>query len=89
MSPYGKQKLPFLYSAHHSLCSVAGFEPQPAHLPQTPAARAAGLTYATMLFRQRLRSGKLAPEMINGVELCMNSYRSVSLNLPLTYPLIV
>ncbi|KAN0097060.1 Acyltransferase ChoActase/COT/CPT [Tylopilus felleus] len=53
----------------------AGFEPQPAHLPQTPAARAAGLTYATMLFRQRLRSGKLAPETINGVELCMNSYR--------------
>ena len=89
MSPYGKQKLPFLYSVHHSLYSAAGFESQPAHLPQTPAARAAGLTYATMLFRQRLRSGKLPPETFKGVELCMDPYRSVSLNLPLTYPLIV
>ncbi|KAN0097062.1 Acyltransferase ChoActase/COT/CPT [Tylopilus felleus] len=53
----------------------AGFEPQPAHLPQTPTARAAGLTYATLLFRQRLRSGKLSPETLKGVELCMDSYR--------------
>ena len=44
-----------------------------------------------MLFRQRLRSGKLAPETLKGVELCMDPYRSVYLNLqvPLTYPLIV
>ena len=42
-----------------------------------------------MLFRQRLRSGKLPPEMIKGVELCMDPYRSVSLNLSLAYPLMV
>jgi carnitine O-acetyltransferase len=52
-----------------------GFKPQPAHLPQTPAARAAGITRATMLFRQSLRSGKSAPDTIKGIELCMDTYR--------------
>ena len=68
----------FYDSYHHSCFSLGGFKPQPAHLPQTPAARAAGLTYAAMLFRQRLRSGKLTPDTVKGVEFCMDAYRSVS-----------
>ncbi|KAF8141592.1 acyltransferase ChoActase/COT/CPT [Boletus edulis] len=52
-----------------------GFEPQPAHLPQTPAARAAAVTRSAMLFRQRLRSGQLAPDAIKDVQICMDTYR--------------
>ena len=37
-----------------------------------------------MLFRQRLRSGKLAPEKAKGFELCMDAYRSVALIPSLT-----
>ncbi|KAG8220958.1 acyltransferase ChoActase/COT/CPT [Butyriboletus roseoflavus] len=52
-----------------------GFEPQPTHLPQTPAARAAAITRAAMLFRQNLRSGQLSPDVIKGAQLCMDTYR--------------
>ncbi|KAG9313003.1 acyltransferase ChoActase/COT/CPT [Chiua virens] len=52
-----------------------GFKPQPAHLPQTPAARAAGITRAAMLFRQNLRSGQLAPDANKDSQFCMDTYR--------------
>lgn len=74
--------LPHFHS--HSLLSIDGFEPQPAHLPQTPAARAAAITRAAMLFRQNLLSGQLSPDAIKDTQLCMDTYRSVSPDAPLT-----
>ena len=41
-----------------------------------------------MLFRQKLRSGNIPPDTIKGAELCMDAYRSVSLNSLLIYPLM-
>ncbi|KAL4062557.1 acyltransferase ChoActase/COT/CPT [Scleroderma citrinum] len=52
-----------------------GFEPQPAYLPQTPAARAAAITRGAMLFRQRLRAGQLSPEGARDAPFCMDTYR--------------
>ncbi|KAF9240718.1 acyltransferase ChoActase/COT/CPT [Melanogaster broomeanus] len=55
--------------------SVDGFEPQPTHLPQSPAARAAGIARGAMLFRQKLRSGQISPDGIKDTQLCMDTYR--------------
>lgn len=52
-----------------------GFEPQPAHLPQTPAARAAAITRAAMLFRQKLRAGQISPDGVGNTPFCMDTYR--------------
>lgn len=85
VSYYCKRILPPSGSCHHSLPSADGFEPQPAHLPQTPAARAAGITRGAMLFRQTLRSGQLAPDAIKDTHLCMDTYRLVCHSTPLVY----
>ncbi|KAI6149585.1 acyltransferase ChoActase/COT/CPT [Pisolithus tinctorius] len=52
-----------------------GFEPQPVHLPQTPAARAAAITRFAMLFRQRLRAGQVSLDGTRDNPLCMDTYR--------------
>ncbi|KIJ65645.1 hypothetical protein HYDPIDRAFT_130991 [Hydnomerulius pinastri MD-312] len=52
-----------------------GFQPQPAHLPQTPVARAAAITRGAMLFRQRLRAGQLPPDATKDTQFCMDTYR--------------
>ncbi|KAF9218968.1 acyltransferase ChoActase/COT/CPT [Gyrodon lividus] len=52
-----------------------GFQTQPVHLPRTLAARAAGIARGAMLFRQKLRSGKLSPEGIKDTPFCMDTYR--------------
>ncbi|KAI6041354.1 carnitine acetyl transferase [Pisolithus marmoratus] len=52
-----------------------GFEPQPVHLPNTPAARAAAITRSAMLFRQNLHAGKVSPEGTPDNPLCMDTYR--------------
>ncbi|KAF8623227.1 hypothetical protein AX15_006462 [Amanita polypyramis BW_CC] len=52
-----------------------GFDAQPAHLPQTPAARAAGLARATMTFRKQFKQGTLKPEATKEGALCMDTYR--------------
>ncbi|KAH7890779.1 acyltransferase ChoActase/COT/CPT [Phlebopus sp. FC_14] len=52
-----------------------GFEPQPPHLPQTPAARAAAITRGAMLFRQKLRTGHLPLDTTKETEFCMDTYR--------------
>ncbi|KZP09879.1 acyltransferase ChoActase/COT/CPT [Athelia psychrophila] len=49
-----------------------GFAPQPAHLPQSPAARAASIAHGALLFRRKLREGTLAPD-VGGQ--CMDSFR--------------
>ena len=81
--------LPLLRAHHHSLPSIDGFNHQPAHLPQTPAARAAGIARGAMLFRQNLRSGQLAPDAIKDTQLCMDTYRSVAPYAPPTSSLIL
>ncbi|KAI0681943.1 carnitine acetyl transferase [Cytidiella melzeri] len=52
-----------------------GFDGQPSHLPQTPAARAAALTRATMLFRQQFKLGQVKPEATKEGPLCMDTWR--------------
>ncbi|KAI6130177.1 carnitine acetyl transferase [Pisolithus croceorrhizus] len=52
-----------------------GFEPQPVHLPQTPAARAAAITRSAMLFRRSLRAGQISPDGTPDNPLCMDTYR--------------
>ncbi|KAJ7195863.1 carnitine acetyl transferase [Mycena rebaudengoi] len=52
-----------------------GFDAHPAHLPQTPANRAAALARATMLFRQQLQQGLLKPEATKEGPICMDTYR--------------
>ncbi|KAG6821483.1 hypothetical protein H0H93_010207 [Arthromyces matolae] len=52
-----------------------GFDEQPSHLPQTPAARAAGLARATMIFRQNLKKGLLKPDGTKEGPFCMDTYR--------------
>ncbi|KZP02080.1 CoA-dependent acyltransferase, partial [Athelia psychrophila] len=49
-----------------------GFTPQPAHLPQSPAARAASIAHGALLFRRKLCEGTLAPD-VGGR--CMDSFR--------------
>jgi hypothetical protein len=89
VSYYCKHILPLLRAHHHSLSSIDGFNPQPAHLPQTLAARAAGIARGAMLFRQNLRSGRLASDAIKDTQLCMDTYRSVALYAPLTSSLML
>ncbi|PPQ62888.1 hypothetical protein CVT24_006286 [Panaeolus cyanescens] len=52
-----------------------GFDNPPPHLGQTPAARAAGIARAAMIFRQNLKQGKIAPEGTKEGPLCMDTYR--------------
>ena len=52
-----------------------GFDAHPSHLPQTPSARAAGLTRAALIFRQNLRRGLLKPDSTKEGHLCMDTYR--------------
>ncbi|KAL1704128.1 acyltransferase ChoActase/COT/CPT [Schizophyllum commune] len=52
-----------------------GFTKHPSHLKQTPAARAAALARAAMLFRQRWKQGKLEPDRTKDTVFCMDTYR--------------
>ncbi|KAF8967724.1 carnitine acetyl transferase [Flammula alnicola] len=52
-----------------------GFDNQPSHLPQSPAARAAGITRAAMIFRQKLKQGLVKPESTKEGPICMDTYR--------------
>ncbi|KAF5336707.1 hypothetical protein D9758_015079 [Tetrapyrgos nigripes] len=52
-----------------------GFDDHPSHLRQTPAARAAGLARAAMLFRKKLKLGQLTPEGTKDAPFCMDTYR--------------
>ncbi|KII85857.1 hypothetical protein PLICRDRAFT_56334 [Plicaturopsis crispa FD-325 SS-3] len=52
-----------------------GFSAHPAHLPQTPVARAAAIARAGMLFRRQLKRGELAPEATKEGPLCVDTYR--------------
>ncbi|KAH7927338.1 acyltransferase ChoActase/COT/CPT [Leucogyrophana mollusca] len=52
-----------------------GFDSQPAHLPQSPAARAAALARGAMVFRQQLQTGLLKPEGTKETAFCMDTYR--------------
>ncbi|KIK61686.1 hypothetical protein GYMLUDRAFT_166051 [Collybiopsis luxurians FD-317 M1] len=55
--------------------SSDGFDDHPSHLPQTPAARAAALARGAMLFRKKLKQGKLSPEGTKEGPFCMDTYR--------------
>ena len=72
--------LPLLACTYPSISD--GFEPQSAHLPQTPVARAAAITRAAMLFRQKLRAGQLSPEGVRDTPFCMDTYRYVHICAP-------
>ncbi|KAK2463609.1 hypothetical protein APHAL10511_004360 [Amanita phalloides] len=52
-----------------------GFDPHPSHLPQTAAARAAGLARAAMIFRKQLKQGTLKPDATKEGPICMDTYR--------------
>ncbi|KAG6909331.1 hypothetical protein DXG01_000931 [Tephrocybe rancida] len=52
-----------------------GFDEQPAHLPQTPSARAAGLARGAMIFRKNLKQGLIAPDSTKEGPICMDTYR--------------
>ncbi|KAG5647518.1 hypothetical protein DXG03_009455 [Asterophora parasitica] len=52
-----------------------GFDAHPSHLPQTPAARAAGLARGAMIFRKNLKNGHLKPDATKEGPLCMDTYR--------------
>ncbi|KAG1907808.1 acyltransferase ChoActase/COT/CPT [Suillus fuscotomentosus] len=52
-----------------------GFDGQPAHLPQSPAARAAGLARGALVFRQKLLSGQVSPDGTKEGQFCMDTYR--------------
>jgi carnitine O-acetyltransferase len=62
--------------------SPDGFDRQPAHLPQTPAARAAALARAAMIFRQKLKRGQITPDGTKEGPLCMDTYRCVTFPSP-------
>ncbi|KAF9461247.1 acyltransferase ChoActase/COT/CPT [Collybia nuda] len=52
-----------------------GFDAHPAHLPQTPVARAASIARAAMIFRQQLKMGLIKPDATKEGPLCMDTYR--------------
>ncbi|KAJ3745338.1 carnitine acetyl transferase [Lentinula detonsa] len=52
-----------------------GFDDHPSHLRQTPAARAAALARGAMLFRKKLKQGKVTPEGTKEGPFCMDTYR--------------
>ncbi|KAG6890020.1 hypothetical protein C0992_003365 [Termitomyces sp. T32_za158] len=54
-----------------------GFDEQPSHLPQNPAARAAGLARAAMIFRQNLKKGLMETDSTKEGPLCMDTYRKI------------
>jgi len=54
-----------------------GFGQPPSHLSNAPAARAAGIARAAMLFRQKLKQGLITPEATKEGPLCMDTYRSL------------
>jgi len=55
--------------------SSDGFDAHPSHLEQTPAARAAGLARAALIFRRNLKRGLLKPDATKESFLCMDTYR--------------
>ena len=55
--------------------SSDGFNAHPSHLEQTPAARAAGLARAALIFRRNLKRGLLKPDATKEGLLCMDTYR--------------
>lgn len=57
------------------ICFIDGFDEQPSHLPQTPAARAASLARAAMIFRQNLKKGLMEADSTKEGPLCMDTYR--------------
>ncbi|KAF9071585.1 acyltransferase ChoActase/COT/CPT [Rhodocollybia butyracea] len=52
-----------------------GFDPHPSHLTQTPAARAAAIARGAMLFRKKLKQGKVTSEGTKEGPFCMDTYR--------------
>jgi len=52
-----------------------GFGAQPAHLAQTPAARAACLARTAMIFRKQLKQGSVPPDATKEGPICMDTYR--------------
>ncbi|KLO07461.1 carnitine acetyl transferase [Schizopora paradoxa] len=52
-----------------------GFDAHPKHLPQTSVHRAAALTRAMLLFRQKYKLGQLKPEATKEGPICMDTYR--------------
>ncbi|KAG6812724.1 hypothetical protein H0H92_000941 [Tricholoma furcatifolium] len=52
-----------------------GFDEQPSHLPQTPAARAAALARSAMMFRRNLKQGSITPDGTKEGPMCMDTYR--------------
>ncbi|PFH51868.1 hypothetical protein AMATHDRAFT_58398 [Amanita thiersii Skay4041] len=52
-----------------------GFDSQPSHLPQTAAARAAGIARAAMMFRKQLKQGTIKPDATKEGPICMDTYR--------------
>lgn len=63
-------------SYRNSLCTLLdGFDAHPSHYPQTPTHRAAALTRATMLFRQKLKLGQLPVEGTKDTPFCMDTFR--------------
>lgn len=56
-------------------CLSDGFDAHPSHLSQTPAARAAGLARAAMIFRKNLKAGLIKPDATKEGPLCMDTYR--------------
>jgi carnitine O-acetyltransferase len=54
---------------------IDGFDQPPSHLPSSPAARAAGIARATMIFRKQLKQGLIKPESTKSGPLCMDTYR--------------
>ena len=55
--------------------SLDGFDDHPSHLRQSPAARAAAIARAAMVFRQQLKRGELKPEGSKESPFCMDTYR--------------
>ncbi|PPQ72312.1 hypothetical protein CVT26_007269 [Gymnopilus dilepis] len=52
-----------------------GFDQSPSHLSNAPAARAAGIARAAMIFRQQLKRGLIKPESTKEGPICMDTYR--------------
>lgn len=52
-----------------------GFDDHPQRYPRGPEHRAAALTRAILLFRQRYKKGELSPESTRDGPLCMDTYR--------------
>ncbi|TFL05165.1 carnitine acetyl transferase [Pterulicium gracile] len=52
-----------------------GFKAHPSHLKQTPANRAAAISRAGMVFRDKLKQGDMSPEATKEGPLCMDTYR--------------